>query len=371
MQTIINPNFTNKILTGATATQAGVKGVVPAPAAGDQDRVLTGAGIWRAPQHRNLIINGNFQIAQRGISFAIAGASVNGGTYTLDRWSWAAVAGGGTTASVVLSREILPAGQTEILASEAFLRITNSTQGSALGNSSYHILTQKIEDLKQFSQQTVTVSFFARSSIAAKKIACEVVSDFGVGGSPLSFLSGTTFVISSVNTWQKCTATFQMPTQAGKVYGPNHGAIVNVWLQAGANLGSRTGGNIDWQGTGTVDIANFQLEFDRQASPFEMLSLSQQLRNCQYFYQVLGVKNTNFALGRYSNFATNPISLCPAFTFPNMRTYPSVTSEADLGDITTISMSASEVTSNTVVFTQDVPPGSFLDIHWIELNAEL
>lgn len=33
-------------MTGATAGQAGAHGLVPAPAAGDQDKVLTGAGTW-------------------------------------------------------------------------------------------------------------------------------------------------------------------------------------------------------------------------------------------------------------------------------------------------------------------------------------
>lgn len=33
-------------MTGATAGQAGAHGLVPAPAAGDQDKVLTGAGAW-------------------------------------------------------------------------------------------------------------------------------------------------------------------------------------------------------------------------------------------------------------------------------------------------------------------------------------
>lgn len=35
-------------MTGATSTTAGAKGTVPAPSAGDQDKVLTGAGTWVA-----------------------------------------------------------------------------------------------------------------------------------------------------------------------------------------------------------------------------------------------------------------------------------------------------------------------------------
>lgn len=39
-------------MTGATAGQAGTHGLVPAPAAGDQDKVLSGAGTWEdLPQY--------------------------------------------------------------------------------------------------------------------------------------------------------------------------------------------------------------------------------------------------------------------------------------------------------------------------------
>lgn len=54
-------------MQGATAGQAGVHGLVPAPAAGDQDKVLTGAGTWEtpaggggAPDYGNPITSGNY-----------------------------------------------------------------------------------------------------------------------------------------------------------------------------------------------------------------------------------------------------------------------------------------------------------------------
>jgi hypothetical protein len=54
-------------MTGASAGTAGVHGLVPAPAAGDQDKVLTGAGTWETPpsgggmpDYSNPIISGNY-----------------------------------------------------------------------------------------------------------------------------------------------------------------------------------------------------------------------------------------------------------------------------------------------------------------------
>ena len=36
-------------MTGATADAAGTSGLVPAPAAGEQDKYLRGDGVWAAP----------------------------------------------------------------------------------------------------------------------------------------------------------------------------------------------------------------------------------------------------------------------------------------------------------------------------------
>lgn len=37
------------VMTGATSQSAGTSGLVPIPASGDQNKVLTGSGVWRAP----------------------------------------------------------------------------------------------------------------------------------------------------------------------------------------------------------------------------------------------------------------------------------------------------------------------------------
>lgn len=57
-------------MQGATAGTAGVHGLVPAPAAGDQDKVLTGAGTWETPaagggglpDYSNIITSGSYNL---------------------------------------------------------------------------------------------------------------------------------------------------------------------------------------------------------------------------------------------------------------------------------------------------------------------
>lgn len=47
------------VMTGATAGAAGTSGTVPAPAAGDQDKVLSGAGTWVAQSGGTTYTAGN------------------------------------------------------------------------------------------------------------------------------------------------------------------------------------------------------------------------------------------------------------------------------------------------------------------------
>lgn len=56
-------------MQGATAGTAGVHGLVPAPQAGDQDKVLTGAGTWETPaagggfpDYSNVITSGSYNL---------------------------------------------------------------------------------------------------------------------------------------------------------------------------------------------------------------------------------------------------------------------------------------------------------------------
>lgn len=57
-------------MTGATAGTAGVHGLVPAPAAGDEGKVLTGAGTWETPSsgggglpdYSNVITSGSYNL---------------------------------------------------------------------------------------------------------------------------------------------------------------------------------------------------------------------------------------------------------------------------------------------------------------------
>ena len=121
--------------------------------------------------NRNRIINGNFDVWQRGTSFA--GVTAIG--YQADRWEVTPAAG----CTMTISRQAFTAGKTDVPYEPSyFLRTDITTAGSA--NSE---ISQKIEDVRTFAGQTVIASFYAKSTAGTQTLGCRFHQDFGSGGS--------------------------------------------------------------------------------------------------------------------------------------------------------------------------------------------
>jgi hypothetical protein len=107
---------------------------------------------------RNRIINGNFDIWQRGTSFS---NPVNN-TYTADRW---VVVYNGSGATRTITQQAFVVGSTEAAPGAAlYLEFDQTVAGSG---GTFNVLQQRIEDVRTFGGQTVTVSFYARGASAA------------------------------------------------------------------------------------------------------------------------------------------------------------------------------------------------------------
>ena len=132
---------------------------------------------WVNTRNRNRIINGNFDVWQRGTSFA--GVTATG--YQADRWEVQPQAG----CTMTISRQAFTAGQTDVPYEPAyFLRADITTAGSA--NSE---ISQKIEDVRTFAGQTIVASFYAKSTTGTQTLNCRFHQDFGSGGSTRVTLS--------------------------------------------------------------------------------------------------------------------------------------------------------------------------------------
>lgn len=242
---------------------------------------------------RNRIINGDFRLDQRnaGVSFTVSAGAAK--TYTLDRWwGWCAV---GSKFSVQRSTDV-PVGQgftNSVLVTS--LSAYSTPVGGYYGFGQY-IEGYNIADMGfgTASATTVTLSFWARSSIAGTfSVALEN------GSFNRSYIFN--YTISSVNTWQYFTLPFRADTTG--TWDNTTGQGLRIWWDLGSSdttyantAGSwlaadalRTTGAVSLIGTNaaTLYIAGAQLEKGSAATPFEFRPYPIELQLCQrYYYQI-------------------------------------------------------------------------------------
>lgn len=249
---------------------------------------------------RNAIINGNFDHWQRATSHSTSGYG------SADRWANTIVGSGCT-----ISRQSFTVGQTDVPGNPRFhLRAVVT---SVAGANNYAVLTQSIEEVRTFSGQTVTVSFWAKAD-TARPIAVELVQLFGAGGSTMVSGLGTTKVTLST-TWQLITVTTTLPSISGKTIGTDDSIALNIWFDAGSSFNSRT--NTLGQQSGTFDISRVQIEPGTIATPFEVRPLATGLALCSRYGQWVPF-NIGFSAYAASAAISTPI------TWPVMRKTPIV-----------------------------------------------
>lgn len=221
---------------------------------------------------RNKIINGNFDIWQRGTSQTLTGYGSD------DRWNNDHVGSTKTT-----SRQTFTLGQTDVPNSPKYWSRTIVT--SVANPANYSLKFQRVEDVSSLSGQTITLSFWAKAD-ATKNIAVEFVQNFGTGGSPSAAVTGIGVTTCALTTsWQKFTITTTLPSISGKVLGTNNNDALQVtfWFEASSSFNART--NSLGQQSGTFDIAQVQLEAGTVATPFEQRPVGLELSLCQRYYQ--------------------------------------------------------------------------------------
>ena len=247
-------------------------------------------GRYQQGGRRNLIINGGFDVWQRGTS----GTS----GYVADRWTTGNV--NGTTTAI--SQQSFTIGQTDVPGEPQYYHRTVVTSASA--SNSLSIFEQRVEDVRTGAGQEVTISFYAKAD-SSKNISLEMIHNFGSGGSSdVNTLGVQKFSLTS--SWQKFTKTVTLPSISGKTIGSGSYLACNFWMDAGSSFNSRTDslGNQ----SGTFDIALMQLELGNIATPFEHRSYGEELALCQRYYQIIG--QTSAAVG--TRWSANKIFL----TFP-------------------------------------------------------
>jgi hypothetical protein len=238
---------------------------------------------------KNKIINGDFNIWQRGTSFT----PNSGDVFTADRWI---ATGNGSGATRTVTQQAFTAGAAPVAGYEGsfFLRWNQTVAGTS---ATYTQIKQKIEDVRTFAGQTVTFSFWGKAA-ANTTITSGYEQYFGTGGS--SLVAGT--ISSGFNlttSWQRFSATVSIPSISGKTVGGSDNQLtINFGLPNNATF--------------TVDIWGVQLEYGSKATPFDTASgtLQGELSLCQRYYWRVSPGNS----GVISTFGTAKSTTAAVFS---------------------------------------------------------
>ena len=240
------------------------------------DQVLT---------HRNLIINGAMNVAQRGTSFTNPAVSA----YTLDRWY--TLNSNDSTVDVSQSTEA-PTGF------KNSLKIDVTTADSSMSAAQYYILAQGIEgqnlthlNYGSADAKEVTISFWVRSN----KTGTYYVEIQTSGSQELA----RPYTINTANTWEHKTLTWIANTDY--TISENNGAGLRAywWLAAGSNYTGSPIGTTWVSNTNRVTgqtnfldstsnefyITGVQMEVGDTATPFEHRSFGDELAKCKRYFE--------------------------------------------------------------------------------------
>lgn len=212
--------------------------------------------------NRNAIINGQFGIWQRGQALGTLAT----GSYTADRWRLDYDGAGGTrtvTASGVGAGVTIGGMQPRYVPN---VTLTNA------GTSTSQRFGQRIEDVRTFAGETVTLSFWCLSTVASKTITAKAVQNFGTGGSPSAAVTTTIGSVTTTTSMVRRSFTFTVPALTSKTIGTAEDSYLEIHFDFGSQ-------------TGTFQIWGVQLEQNSTATALERRPIQQELALCQRYYE--------------------------------------------------------------------------------------
>ena len=252
---------------------------------------ITAAKIAGTINFKNLIINGDMFIAQRGTS----ATGLTGNGYAIDRFRHQITSAG--TWTITQSTDV-PTGQGFTYSQ----KLDCTTADASLGASDRIRMMQRIEgntlqSLKfgTSNAESITISFWVRSNKTG-------TYSWSANNDQNTKLISASYTIDSANTWEKKTLTFA-GTDSPSIGIDNTSFLqCSWWLGTGSTYSGGTYrstwttlANSDEAAGQTVNLADntdnewlitgVQLEADTSASDFEFIPYDVNLQRCQRYYQ--------------------------------------------------------------------------------------
>jgi hypothetical protein len=309
-------------LIGNNPSQIPTNGDLGSMAFEDRTNYITKGASVHQP-YRNIIINGDMSIAQRGTSET--GISSGLAYHTVDRF--ATELGGLGTWTQTQSTDV-PSGQ----GFSSSLKMDCTTADASPSVSDYAIIQQRVEGqnlqyLKHGTSnaESLTMSFWVKSN----KTGTYIVE---LANRDRNTKISQAYTINSANTWEKKILTYEANTS--NTFNNDNGTSLDCyfWLGAGTNFTSGTL-NTSWstpltanRAVGQVNLADstsndfyitgVQLEAGTTASDFEFLPHDVNLERCQRYFQIVNTITGNATTTSIADMQVQPIN--------NLRTSPTV-----------------------------------------------
>jgi hypothetical protein len=281
----------------------------------------------------NRIINGDFNVWQRGTSFP---AIVNGGYFT-DRWRVSH-----TRQELVVNasrEEDAPTATQAGIFTQYCMSLTATTVETTVDATDVFSFLQYVEGINaasfgfgQAGSRNLTLSFWVKGTKTG--IHCVAIRNSAFNRSYVA-----EYTIATSNTWEYKAITIPVDTEGTWLYDTGRGfgldftlmsgtsrqTTANTWA-AGSFVATANQVNALDSTSNVFKIALVQLEKGSTATDFEYVDYGRQLQMCQRYYQSI---NFSEAQGAYTKFGTGG-SLGTTQARVNthlvvkMRTYPSL-----------------------------------------------
>jgi hypothetical protein len=290
--------------------------------------------VWTPALRKNAIINGDFNVWQRGITFT----SVANLTYVADRYRYVLV--GAAVHDISRSVDVPSVAQAGRLFNYSML-VDCTTVDASIAAADFSLVQQVIEGYNwlPLAQRAFTLSFWVK----ATKTGTYCVSFTNAGGDR-SYVAE--YTISATDTWEKKTISVPASPSAGAWDYTNGVGLVVKWVLAvGSNLQTTAG---SWQ-TGSFHgtsnqvnatdstannfrITGMQLEVGSVATEIEQRTFNDELAMCQrYFnktYRQVDAPGTVTTTGQLAGAAAGAGTgnFAMSYRFPvSMRSNPTMT----------------------------------------------